>query len=227
MMQGRELRVTSHELVHPAGSRLLAIGSKLLPLWMICLGTSVFAQRSPFNNLEVLPADSNGHYRIIIGGHFHGESTNRSGYPAATLLANIDTINSLGANLFLSTGDLFMDPVNDLPRYQKAFFSKLKMPFFNAPGNHDVGDSESSRGAYYVPLSRCTSERLAEAPDVPSGTTLSDNPGRSWDYRSPIECLFLDTELSGGITAGIFRLRTAGKRRAPAPVPPRFRRRRG
>ena len=158
------------------------------------------AQRSPFNGLEVLPADSNGHYRILIGGHFHGESTNRSGYPAATLLANIDTINSLGANLFLSTGDLFMDPVNDLPRYQKAFFSKLKMPFFNAPGNHDVGDSESSRGAYYVPLSRCTSERLAEAPDVPSGTTLSDKPGRSWDYRSPIECLFLDTELSGGIT---------------------------
>lgn len=96
------------------------------------------AQRSPYNGLEVLPADSNGHYRILIGGHFHGESTNRSGYPAATLLANIDTINSLGANLFLSTGDLFMDPVNDLPRYQKAFFSKLKMPFFNAPGNHDV-----------------------------------------------------------------------------------------
>ncbi|HRH37377.1 MAG TPA: hypothetical protein PK760_03470, partial [Flavobacteriales bacterium] len=65
---------------------------------------SVSAQRSPFNGLEVLPADSTGHYRIIIGGHFHGESTNRSGYPAATLLANIDTINSLGANLFLSTG---------------------------------------------------------------------------------------------------------------------------
>ncbi|MCC7503211.1 MAG: metallophosphoesterase, partial [Flavobacteriales bacterium] len=63
----------------------------------------------------------------------------------ATLLANIDTINSLGANLFLSTGDLFMDPVNDLSRYQKAFFSKLKMPFFNAPGNHDLTGSGPSK----------------------------------------------------------------------------------
>jgi hypothetical protein len=115
-----------------------------LPLLLIALlwSFSLSAQRSPFNGLDVLPADSTGHYRILIGGHFHGESTNRSGFPAATLLANIDTINSLGANLFLSTGDLFMDPVNDLPRYQRSLFSKLKMPFFNAPGNHDVTGDE-------------------------------------------------------------------------------------
>ncbi|MEO8589501.1 MAG: hypothetical protein ABI432_09045 [Flavobacteriales bacterium] len=105
---------------------------------IISLGTSAFAQRSPFNNLEVLPADSTGHYRILIGGHFHGESTNRSGYPAATLLANLDTINRLGANLFLSTGDLFMDAEKDRPRYERALFGKLNVPLFNAPGNHDM-----------------------------------------------------------------------------------------
>ena len=108
-------------------------------LWLLSIVSTVLAQRSPFNGLDVLPADSTGHYRILIGGHFHGESTNRSGYPAATLVANLDTINTLGANLFLSTGDLFMDPVNDMPRYQEALFSKLKMPLFNAPGNHDEG----------------------------------------------------------------------------------------
>ncbi|MBL0043492.1 MAG: metallophosphoesterase [Flavobacteriales bacterium] len=115
-------------------------------LWLFALPSIALAQRSPFNGLEVLPADSTGHYRILIGGHFHGESTNRSGYPAATLLANLDTINKLGANLFLSTGDLFMDPVKDMPRYQRALFSKLKMPLFNAPGNHDLEVSNS--GAY-------------------------------------------------------------------------------
>lgn len=104
---------------------------------------AVHAQRSPFNGLDVFPADSAGHYRILIGGHFHGESTNRSGYPAATLLANLDTINHLGAHLFLSTGDLFMDPVKDLPRYQRSLFSKLRMPFFNAPGNHDGADQHA------------------------------------------------------------------------------------
>lgn len=113
--------------------------------WLLALIGTAHGQRSPFNGLEVLPADSTGHYRIIIGGHFHGESTNRSGYPASTLLANLDTINGLGANLFLSTGDLYMDALSDSARYAKALFSKLKVPFFNAPGNHDgrfEGDEE-------------------------------------------------------------------------------------
>lgn len=126
-----------------ASGRRLATWSSLWPaacsLWLILVSTTLQAQRSPFNGLEVLPADSTGHYRILIGGHFHGESTNRSGYPASTLLANLDTINKLGADLFLSTGDLFMDPANDMPRYQRSLFGKLKMPFFNVPGNHDLG----------------------------------------------------------------------------------------
>lgn len=105
-----------------------------------CAGA--FAQRSPFNGLEVLPADSTGHYRILIGGHFHGASNNRSGYPAATLLANLDTINAIGADLFLSTGDLFMDAEKDRARYERSFFTRLKMPLFNAPGNHDSGPAE-------------------------------------------------------------------------------------
>jgi hypothetical protein len=133
---GFGLRATSHELKR-SSSRLVARSSWLLLTLLSSAG--LIAQRSPFNNLSVLPADSTGHYRILIGGHFHGESTNRSGYPAATLLANLDTINTLGANLFLSTGDLFMDPVNDQARYERALFSKLKMPLFNTPGNHDVG----------------------------------------------------------------------------------------
>lgn len=138
-------RATSHELQR-SSSRLVARSSQLL---LALIGSVIVeAQRSPFNGLDVLPADSTGHYRILIGGHFHGESTNRSGYPAATLLANLDTINSLGANLFLSTGDLFMDPVKDLPRYERALFSKLKMPLFNAPGNHDL----PGRGPWKVML---------------------------------------------------------------------------
>lgn len=112
----------------------------------LLLAVGVSAQRSPFNGLEVGAADSTGHFRILIGGHFHGESTNRSGCPAATLLAGLDTINTLGAGLFLSTGDLFMDPAADRPRYDRAFFSKLKMPFFNVPGNHDVARGAEAPG---------------------------------------------------------------------------------
>ncbi|MBK9148078.1 MAG: metallophosphoesterase [Flavobacteriales bacterium] len=117
--------------------RILFFASSLYP------SATLLAQRSPFNGLEVLPADSTGQYRILIGGHFHGESSNRSGYPASTLLANLDTINALGAQLFLSTGDLYMDARKDSARYARALFSKLKVPFFNAPGNHDRSGSTS------------------------------------------------------------------------------------
>ncbi|MBK9074948.1 MAG: hypothetical protein IPL77_08170 [Flavobacteriales bacterium] len=173
----------------------LADGSRLrlaaCGLWLLFTGV-VWAQRSPFNGLEVLPADSTGHYRIIFGGHFHGESTNRSGYPAATLLANLDTINKLGANLFLSTGDLFMDPENDLPRYQRSFFGKLNTPFFNALGNHD--------------------EFGIDAKD-PIEFDLPFDPGRVSDTVFYDRILVLNTELNDGslIDDQLGRLRNLGQ----------------
>ncbi len=133
------LRAIGRKPNHAQGSWLEARSSWLITT-VLCSAV-LHAQVSPFNGLEVRPADSTGHYRILIGGHFHGESTNRSGFPAATLLANLDTINSLGAHLFLSTGDLYMDPVKDASRYQRSLFSKLRMPFFNAPGNHDLSSN--------------------------------------------------------------------------------------
>ncbi|MCB9170761.1 MAG: hypothetical protein H6597_03660 [Flavobacteriales bacterium] len=98
----------------------------------------VHAQVSPFNGRAIPAPDSAGRSRVLIGGHFHGSSMNRSGFPAATLLANLDTINKLGADVLLSTGDLFLDPEHDRVRYRWSLFDRLRMPMFNAPGNHDV-----------------------------------------------------------------------------------------
>lgn len=100
---------------------------------MLALG-----QRSPYTGTTVLPPDSNGHYRLLFGGHFHGASTSTSGYPAGTVLAGIDHINDTRANALLSTGDLFLQPDRDSARYVRSFFSKLRIPLFNAPGNHDL-----------------------------------------------------------------------------------------
>jgi len=96
------------------------------------------AQVSPYTAKSLVPPDSLGNYRLLIGGHFHGASTSRSGYPASTVLAGLDAINATRANVFLSTGDLFMDPDRDSARYRHAFFSKLDLALFNAPGNHDL-----------------------------------------------------------------------------------------
>ena len=94
-------------------------------------------QISPFNNREV-EIDSTGNYSFIISGHFYGDGTNKSGYPANTLLANLDWINESDACMLMCLGDLFMDIKNDLPKYETSLFDKLQIPLFNAVGNHDL-----------------------------------------------------------------------------------------
>jgi 3',5'-cyclic AMP phosphodiesterase CpdA len=105
--------------------------------WLLAM--AVLAQRSPFTNVDVRPPDSTGHYRLVISGHFHGSSASRSGFPAATLLAGLDTIHALKPNVLLSTGDLFLDAEADIERYRSALLRKLDVALFNAPGNHDAG----------------------------------------------------------------------------------------
>ncbi len=92
---------------------------------------------SPFNNLPVY--DSSKNYSFIVSGHFHGASTNSSTFPASSLLANIDSLNSLKPVFLMSLGDMFLD-VNDtyINHYKYCLFDKLKMPLFNSVGNHDL-----------------------------------------------------------------------------------------
>ena len=65
---------------------------------------------SPFNNLPV--NDSSKNYSFIVSGHFHGASTNSSTFPSSSILANIDSLNSLKPVFLMSLGDMFLD-VND------------------------------------------------------------------------------------------------------------------
>lgn len=116
-------------------------------LLTLALTVSAAAQVSPYTGKGVVPPDSAGRYRLLIGGHFHGASSNMSGYPAATVLAGMDLINGTRANAFLSTGDLFLRPDRDSLRYAQSFFGKLQLPLFNAPGNHDLEGK-----AYHTPM---------------------------------------------------------------------------
>ena len=98
---------------------------------------------SPFNKLLV--ADSSHTYSFIVSGHFYGESSSKSTFPASTLLAGIDTLNSLKPSFLMSLGDMFID-VNEkyISNYNRSLFNKLEMPLFNAVGNHDIAN-----GNYY------------------------------------------------------------------------------
>lgn len=98
-----------------------------------------FAQTSPFNG-KVVKVDDENNFSFIVGGHFHGASTNTSGFPAATLLGNLDRINSKKPAFIASLGDLFLSPSKDMRNYPRTLFNKLNCPIFNAVGNHDVED---------------------------------------------------------------------------------------
>lgn len=114
-------------------------------------------------------------YSFFVSGHFHGNSQNTSGYPAATLLANIDLINNSNVLALCSTGDLFMDVRNNIPQYRHAFFNKLRVPLYNAVGNHDI-----------------------------SGKVYQENFGDTWFSFTTGSALFvfLDTEANDGSISG-------------------------
>lgn len=103
------------------------------------LSTSLFAQKSPFNQLEVQIEDEHN-FTFFVGGHFHGASNDQSGFPAATLLANLEQINSAQPSFIISLGDLFLSAPKELDNYNKFLFSQLKTPLFNTVGNHDIED---------------------------------------------------------------------------------------
>lgn len=97
------------------------------------------SQPSPFNHKEPV-VDSTGNYSFIVSGHFYGDGTNKSHYPANTLLGNLNWINSSGSSMLVCLGDLFMDVKNDIPFYRSSFFDQLDIPLYNAVGNHDLTD---------------------------------------------------------------------------------------
>lgn len=100
-----------------------------------------FSQRtSTFNNLP-LKVSETGSYRFVISGHFYGDGTNKTGYPANTLLANLDWINGADFSMMVALGDMFLDVKNEIPKYKQSFFAKLHIPLFNAVGNHDLTGS--------------------------------------------------------------------------------------
>lgn len=118
----------------------------------------VAGQRSPFNGSLLHVPDSATSYRMLISGHFYGGGA-RNGLPAATVLAGIDTMNALAPHLLVSTGDLFLRPEDDSAQYATALFAKLRMPLFNAPGNHDM------EGPTYLRSYGPTFQSLALGPD--------------------------------------------------------------
>lgn len=85
-----------------------------------------------------LQVSDSSNFSFIVSGHFYGGAAKTSGYPASSILGNIDLLNSSESEFIICLGDLFMDINNDIPFYEKSFLSRLNKPLLNAVGNHDL-----------------------------------------------------------------------------------------
>ena len=94
---------------------------------------------------EVLNLQESPHaYSFIVSGHTYGTPSG-SLYPAASLLANIQLLNSLNPDFMMLLGDVIQhqgaeNGIGELEIeiFKKSLVDKLEFPVFNSPGNHDL-----------------------------------------------------------------------------------------
>jgi hypothetical protein len=94
------------------------------------------AQINNASSLDTVLSDRD--YSFVVGGHYYGNSSNQTGLPANTVLANIEMLNSPENAFHVILGDVFLDVKNDFPLYSEKFFPYLNRPVLIAVGNHDI-----------------------------------------------------------------------------------------
>jgi hypothetical protein len=100
-------------------------------------------------------------YNFIVAGHLYGAAENKNIiYPQTTLLANVDFINKLNPDFFISLGDNVANgnDKDQVDRFKEIFLTNIKIPFFTAYGNHDGDRSlwKSNADKTYYSLRRNT-----------------------------------------------------------------------
>ena len=136
---------------------------------LCCLTLPAKASESPFNDLTLSQAEKADSYSFEVGGHLYGASKNHNSvFPSSSFLGNIDRINSSNISFFVSLGDNFRRATEEhIVHFKSAVASRLKMPFFNAVGNHDVTNRERYEAhfgkTYYCITFRASDSRTATA----------------------------------------------------------------
>jgi len=97
------------------------------------------AQINNASTLDTIFSDKD--YSFVVGGHYYGNSSNHTGLPANTVLANIELLNAPENAFHVILGDVFLDIKKDYPLYAEKFFPYLNRPVLIAVGNHDISGS--------------------------------------------------------------------------------------
>jgi hypothetical protein len=97
---------------------------------------------SPLNGKVLEPPDTPQEYSFLCAGHVYGAHS-PSAYPAASFLANINKFNAMDVQFFVMLGDITQRCTeSEIDIFNYTIGNSLKMPIFNARGNHDVGNRD-------------------------------------------------------------------------------------
>ncbi len=123
----------------------------LLQIFLILL-SGLVAGNLPraLNGIEFQPPDSSGAYSFLAAGHLLGNGSDKwLLYPAGSFLANTTLLANSGASFFVSLGDMMRNSSDTASvRIVREVMSRLRMPFLNAAGNHDVVIPEDYEKAF-------------------------------------------------------------------------------
>ena len=96
------------------------------------------------NNHNLVENKMSNGYSFLVTGHIYGNPlNNKSVYPSASLLANLDNINNLDADFMILLGDNYWkaDSIR-IFNFINSFLHKIEIPIYNAVGNHDLLGSD-------------------------------------------------------------------------------------
>jgi len=77
-------------------------------------------------------------FRFLVSGHLYG--SRKGPHPARSFRSAIPRLNALDAAFLVNCGDMMWE-LNDQSRVESlAVFKQLRMPLYNAPGNHELSN---------------------------------------------------------------------------------------
>jgi hypothetical protein len=95
---------------------------------------------SPINGKVLSPPAIANNYTFLLAGHIYG-SHNKSIFPSASILANLDLLNGMTPDFMILLGDIVQRTNEvEIAKLKESFLSRVDFPVFNSVGNHDISD---------------------------------------------------------------------------------------
>ena len=114
----------------------------LIYIFFIIISHTIFGYTdtvsNTINQINLSPVNSSSGFSFLVAGHAYGHPS-ESIYPSQSLINYSDSINSSNAYFLMLLGDNYrLANELNITTFKQSFLNKIKIPVFNAVGNHDI-----------------------------------------------------------------------------------------